>query len=516
MTRAATRRWHGAAVVVFALSLFCTHRARADGMIVTSTGSDVSVQATAQRAVLWYRDGVWEVFIEPKFSRDQTAAAWIVPFSVLPEVSEAAPEFVDQLNLLTSPVFFEVCYVSGCGVDTAGGGGMEGIGSSVDVRIWEKGTIGALDYVVLSSQEGEALTDWLAGNGYEIQDTVAEALAGMETEDVFFFVAKVSSEVDPSLPLPTVRFRLPGLAEGVYPLRLTRAGLPVGATLDLSLWVVFPADAPRMPASHLLAHPREYLASPDDPTSPDELQKAIEAWFDSSGHQGFALVYGGDLLGNVLLDGCTYDIHGVDSDGWDSPPVCLDTDLRSGLPKPWCPEVREIRSGGLTITRYEARLDRDALLEDLTLEGGIGWEWGLAWSNAYALDAGDHQLPKCEKQCPPVDFGDARPATDIKPSADGVAPDADTSSGPSGPKRTGGCASVGNASWSGLSMLLVLLFSLWGLRKRPHAIRRGQEPVLTCGPLMQGPFVLGQYQERLLRARRPHIEVPRGTEDEHL
>ena len=50
----------------------------ADGMAFYVTGGSSDVRATAQRALLWLRQGTWELHIQPVFEREAGAAAWVL------------------------------------------------------------------------------------------------------------------------------------------------------------------------------------------------------------------------------------------------------------------------------------------------------------------------------------------------------------------------------------------------------------------------------------------------------
>ena len=90
-------------------------QASADGMVMPEvTGGSSEVIATEQRAVLWQRDGIWEIHIQPVFDRQAGGAAWVVPFPVMPQVLDGNGDLMDQLELLTAPIFVSYCCEPSC------------------------------------------------------------------------------------------------------------------------------------------------------------------------------------------------------------------------------------------------------------------------------------------------------------------------------------------------------------------------------------------------------------------
>ena len=56
-------------ICIFLAMLLGPAAAMADGMAFTVTGVSMDVRATEQRAVMWLRDGNWEIHIQPVFPR---------------------------------------------------------------------------------------------------------------------------------------------------------------------------------------------------------------------------------------------------------------------------------------------------------------------------------------------------------------------------------------------------------------------------------------------------------------
>lgn len=223
--------------------------AAADGYVYIRKdlqGTRLEVEATEQRALLWQRANGWEIHIQPRFSREPGAAAWVVPFADRPEVSPGSSQLFDDLDFYTSPIFYHYCVWSsadsgGCsGDDDSGSGSSESRGAETHVRVWERGEVGELDYVVLSARDGDSLATWLNDHDFAVPESAVELLDQYNDEGSYFFAARLSPDADPEKPLAPVRFLLPLEKLPSYPLRMTALGVPEGETMELTLWLAFP------------------------------------------------------------------------------------------------------------------------------------------------------------------------------------------------------------------------------------------------------------------------------------
>jgi len=339
--------------------------AQADGMPFPEiTAASLEVRATAQRAVVWLRDGTWEVHIQPVFDREQAGAAWVVPWPARPTIHPSNADLFDQLELITSPVFLDYCTPpdsgGGCGATDMGGksnsfdqGTAEGA-----VTVWEQGTVGQVDYVVLSAGDGDDLVGWLETNDYAVNTDAADAITEFETEDQFFFVATLSADADPALPQVPVRFVLPDLADGYYPLRLTGLAVAPGDALDLTLWVIAPGtyNLGHFPLSH------DYSILGGTPRDRDDFDAALDTFFEDKGADHLALLYSLPTSGDLLEDTrCVGDYAGP---GY----ACVSyADVGITPPQVWAPELQEVRTMEGWIQRYQGRMDAAAMAEDLVL-----------------------------------------------------------------------------------------------------------------------------------------------------
>jgi len=346
--------------------------ASADGMTFTVIGADMDVRATEQRAVMWLRNGTWEIHIQPLFPRDAGGAAWVVPFPVQPTVEPGNADFFDQLELITSPIFVKVCSEDSGGLfcfgcfgakgDEAGLGEGDTTGT-IRVIVWEQGKVGDLDYVILSAFGGDNLVEWLNTQGYQLPPGAQEVIAGYETLGVYFFVARLSQDADPQKPLAPVRFVLPGMDPPAYPLQLTALGVPDGQDLDLTLWLVYPKDHRFAPNSH----PVRKLGSV--PRDVEEFDEALEKVFTDHSPDTLASLYGKIIYGSGVMFGNFCDNY----------PCVTFEELGIELPYSWSEEFREIHNREYWLHRYQARLTASAMAKDLVLQESTDQE--LEWIN---------------------------------------------------------------------------------------------------------------------------------------
>jgi hypothetical protein len=361
------RRPRRAAIAAAALIALSSSPALADGMpFPERTASSLEVRATAQRALVWLRQGSWEVHIQPVFSREPGRAAWVVPFPVRPNIEPSSVELFHQLELITAPVFIEYCiprddHEEGCGPGTAGDSqnGGEKSSAGAQVSVWETGQVGQLDYSVLSASQGDDLVGWLHQEGYAVSSAAASAIADYETEDQYFFVASVAADADPSKPIDPVRFVLDA-THAMYPLRLTGQVVTAAEPLDLTLWVAFPDTGEQgyAPASHPFAR---FEANPTDGAA---YRAALDAAFAESSSDTLQLLFGrSSLEHDIFSRSRCYE----SADYWMSQCVSYE-ELGVEAPSTWCAPLREMADRGVYLYRYQGRLDAEAMALDLMLE----------------------------------------------------------------------------------------------------------------------------------------------------
>ncbi len=381
---------------------------------VSVVGTDVYVKPTVQRAVVWLRDDVWEIHIQPVFARNQTEGAWVVPFPVRPEVNEGSADLFDGLESLTSPVFLQTCWRPGGGGGgdeggcscTRGDDDAEGSGTSVElesdiyVRVWERGQVSSMDYYILSAETGDDLVRWLEAEGFHVPAGALELIADFDAEGAFFFVSRLSPEADQTTPISPVRFALPGLSPPSYPLRMTALGLPEGETLELTLWLVFPGqdeDAPEKAVGYVPANrpyatlyeiPGYYREKPEDATGYDD---TVNEFFDGFSSHTMLVTTHLDLdydhleswmvSGGGVTDGVMQDPRG---NAIVPPNRIIDLDSPTMIISV---ELEEMVNRKYMLFRYLARFSAEAMRDDLVFSD-VSFDY-LPWaSNVYERSMG--------------------------------------------------------------------------------------------------------------------------------
>lgn len=354
------------------VGLLVTAESLGDGMMFLPSGSMETAEVDAQRAVLWRTADSTMLTIEPIFRWTQGEGAWVVPFPALPTVSVGDSSFLSELDEVTVPLFVGICYEPHCccsGPCDVGAPGQGGDPQSVegDVTVWESGTVGVLDYVILSADEGEGLMAWLDTNGFTLPPSMEDLVSGMDIAGTFFFVARVQPDVQPGRSLAPVTFGFAPDIEPFYPVRLTLAGLPADGHLDVILWVIshsaevsfLPADLPWSTATEVYPSSCEDWWWPHDDVY--SYHAALESWFESSPSGGFVVEYAGLLANEPWVKGGYLPIGEY---GWSS----------LGFPKHVAESagMETLLQLGVKVTRLRGRLfssdeDTDMHLEPVPL-----------------------------------------------------------------------------------------------------------------------------------------------------
>ncbi len=234
--------------------------AQADGGFVVSSWEASTVQeavadglvsSSGQRAVLWkMTTGGWQLIIDPG-TVTAADAAWILPLPEVPAVSEASPDFVDQLDAATFPLLFTETIEDqpwqpgdglalGCAGAADDDGSYASDGAPEDVTVWGTGRLGLMSYDVVSSEDPQALQGWLDEHGYLVPDDLEASITPYVDDGFFFFVARFERQPEDSGQVPMVRFTLSDTDTPSYPLRLSRWS--VDTHLKFTLWFILPRE----------------------------------------------------------------------------------------------------------------------------------------------------------------------------------------------------------------------------------------------------------------------------------
>ncbi|MCB1095410.1 MAG: DUF2330 domain-containing protein [Verrucomicrobiae bacterium] len=141
----------------------------ASACCAVSTGSSKVVNADQTVIILWDARTQTQHFVrQAAFASDANDVGFIVPTPTKPDLEEAGDAAFDLLRHVTAPVGYgkSVSFPTGCA-------GREVKSSRGAVEVLERKRVAGFDAVVLKAGSSDALTDWLADNGFSYSPEVA-------------------------------------------------------------------------------------------------------------------------------------------------------------------------------------------------------------------------------------------------------------------------------------------------------------------------------------------------------
>ncbi|RJO73964.1 MAG: DUF2330 domain-containing protein [Myxococcales bacterium] len=195
----------------------------------------------AQQAFLLRTDDAFTLYLQSSVVGNLDDFGWILPLPAEPtEVREGPPDLFRMLDDMTAPriiLYKEVSHEEeelefpGCqGSESAAVGDGGGLEAEIEessqgmVEVLGAGVVGDFSYEILSAEESDALTDWLARNDYEIPVALYPLLADYVEEGFLFLAAKARRDVDPQNAahrLPPMAITFPRETPMIFPMRLT-------------------------------------------------------------------------------------------------------------------------------------------------------------------------------------------------------------------------------------------------------------------------------------------------------
>lgn len=172
-----------------------------------------------QHAIIFFDNGQEQLFIKPKYEGPAEKFAWIVPVPSKPEV-----EIADEA------LFFEVFGATNKMIAA----------EPAKVEVLEQKVVGDYAVSVLRSEDGDALTKWLAENGYHLPDSASVPVAGYVAKGWTFVACKiVAAKASGSVrsgALQPLKLTF-ATKKPVYPLRLSAAN---PGPFDLIVHLIIP------------------------------------------------------------------------------------------------------------------------------------------------------------------------------------------------------------------------------------------------------------------------------------
>ncbi|MEM9067327.1 MAG: DUF2330 domain-containing protein [Myxococcota bacterium] len=257
----------------------------------TPAGPTPVVQAAERVMFEDLGDGMIRAYVQIQYTQQggvPIGFSWVIPVTSVPELGVADTATFDQLDQATAPQFRFIN-----APNTGGGGGGGGVGCAASdgsfargapaedggVRVWEESRVGDYQTAIIEGDDGEAILQWLADNGYDIP------AAAENTIDDYVFTGHLFAafRYDPIGPgsgaLPPVVLTYGGLKPCV-PIKITAiASMPV---LDVMVLGFGAGRARPDPEGEYIETVPNYDAIRVDFTAPtqttyaDEVDAAIE------------------------------------------------------------------------------------------------------------------------------------------------------------------------------------------------------------------------------------------------
>ncbi len=373
---------------ILALLIGFSPRVLADGGFISpgfvEGENEVFVDMVGQRALLWIRSYETELWLQDRFVGNTDSFGWVIPVPRVPKVECVDERVLDGLDYETSAMFRETYWTcgeyTGCGFGCGTEGNLDGI---LDVSVndtlieddavdrWSSGSAGCLDYAVISSDDSDALLNWLEHKGLSFDDNLVGVFDDYSARGYVFLAAFVTPEPGRLVANRTVRITWRNEDEDpiVYPLYLT--GATALASVDVKLFIA--ADHPMLPLNYnsaLVPHVYPSARDLDDGSLPfhssETYQEAYGSALSQAEGRTFVLTYVGKLTrryGTCLESDS--DQHWGSSDDCRSAP---------GTPN-WLDDLHnfsnhwsKMLSDQVYITRLQASLTPEQMDEDLYLE----------------------------------------------------------------------------------------------------------------------------------------------------
>jgi len=204
------------------------------------TGHRMAFAISEERTVLW--DQIQYSGLAEDFS-------WVLPVRPGAYIETSRDSWFESLDAVTTtrvsaPVL--LCATgdssSGCGCSAGMASASSdndsgfGLGGSVapGVNVLHEGTVGPYDTVTLSSTDGDTLSTWLNGHGYQVEPDIVPVIRAYVDEGWDFIALQLSPGQGINQMTP-VRVVTPG-PPSPLPLRMVAAG--VGASVAITLYVI--------------------------------------------------------------------------------------------------------------------------------------------------------------------------------------------------------------------------------------------------------------------------------------
>ena len=172
------------------------------------------VYQTNQYGIISYENGIEDLRILVRYDRGSSDFGWVMPLPAVPTVEEEDEEFFLEMSELSAPEYKERS-LFGCGARPLG----EKKDSTVEIL--GEGSVGALDYTIISAKSSSALITWLDDNHYKIPEQALPIFSDYIEKGWVFVAMRVDSLKGQSYGnIQPICFSFTS-DEIVYPMRIT-------------------------------------------------------------------------------------------------------------------------------------------------------------------------------------------------------------------------------------------------------------------------------------------------------
>jgi MYXO-CTERM domain-containing protein len=214
--------------------------ARACGGCVTPP-TEVESVITDEKMIFSISKDQTTLYDEIEYSGSPSSFAWVLPIKGTVTVGLSADILFSTLESLTATEVVQPtpdCPVSSCYNFTGGTGGSagsaQGAGGGDGVTVTSQKQVGPYETVQLHSNDGSALTNWLASHGYNLPAADQPVIAAYVADHFDFLALKLVPGAGVKAMQP-VRVTSNGASISL-PLHMVAVG--TGATTGITIWVV--------------------------------------------------------------------------------------------------------------------------------------------------------------------------------------------------------------------------------------------------------------------------------------
>ena len=280
------------------LAAFCSlvlsvPAARACGGFFCTT---VPMNQVAENILFIQGDGTVTTHVQIQYSGTAADFAWILPLPAVPELAVSHNQIFTWLQAATQPDFRlntegleDNCYLPYEFLDLIYGtcSVCADVGTSgpPDIQLVAQEQVGPYDTVVVSSDDAQAIVDWLVDNGYQLGELGVELLTPYVEEGFYFLALKLSPDRDVGDLQPiavTYAADTPGI-----PIRLTA----VATEPDLGIFAYILGEHRAVPTNYRHVQINEALI--DWFYSDSNYQRVVTQAANEAGGQAFVTDYAG-------------------------------------------------------------------------------------------------------------------------------------------------------------------------------------------------------------------------------